>query len=112
MSLQRFTKMKLIFLTRTATVVGVRVFIVRAFKEFVHLPLELFVVDGLLVTNCASQLGRIRSLSNVVHPPSSPVTELRWRLAARGWLACNARAALLVAEQFVPMAWALPARLA
>jgi hypothetical protein len=37
---------------------------------------------------------------------------MQLHVSARGWLARNAKAALLVAEQFVPMAWALPVRLA
>jgi hypothetical protein len=37
---------------------------------------------------------------------------MQLHVSASGWLARNAKAALLVAEQFEPMAQALPARLA
>jgi hypothetical protein len=40
------------------------------------------------------------------------VGAMQLHVSARGWLACNAKAALLVAEQFVPMARALLACLA
>jgi hypothetical protein len=37
---------------------------------------------------------------------------MQLHVSASGWLACNAKAALLVIKQFGPMAWALPVRLA